>query len=256
MGGSCLDDNGTNSLAASLAVAIAHELGRWDVTNDFMIINGKLEYSNTGLLMCGTSGVELPADYGAAAPARQRHRRHPNHDYVDYRNTLSGWYNAQKTNLDAMVGDMLYVDQGVYQIRSKNSGKLIAPQSGSSSSGAVIQQSDVYDASTASHWRVTLNGTKQQLKDVKSGLCLDLQTNTTAPPTWCRGAAARPPRRASCLAQQSASVLWIRNVCGGAHRRQCLQEQTARPSSSKRLASACTRTSASSPSALDRTVTC
>src|SRR5687768_9232085 len=60
IGGSCLGANDTDSLSATLAVAIATELGRWDVANDFSVSNGKLEYSPTGILLCGAGGVNCP----------------------------------------------------------------------------------------------------------------------------------------------------------------------------------------------------
>src|SRR5690242_703836 len=41
-----------NAFAASLAVAIANELGRWDVSADFEIRSGKLELSQTGSMRC------------------------------------------------------------------------------------------------------------------------------------------------------------------------------------------------------------
>src|SRR5688572_12742084 len=42
----------SNALAASLAVAAANELARWDATADFELRNGKLELSQTGELRC------------------------------------------------------------------------------------------------------------------------------------------------------------------------------------------------------------
>ena len=57
---SCGGDD-SNSLAASLAVAIANELGRWDVNTDFAVVNGKLELSATGLLHCGSNCKNITA---------------------------------------------------------------------------------------------------------------------------------------------------------------------------------------------------
>src|SRR5262245_2356658 len=48
---SCVGDDlqyDFNAFAASLAVAIGTELGRWDVQSDFLISNGKLAFSATG----------------------------------------------------------------------------------------------------------------------------------------------------------------------------------------------------------------
>src|SRR5688572_13353785 len=44
-----------NAFAASLAVAIANELGRWDVNADFEVRSGKLELSATGTMRCNAS---------------------------------------------------------------------------------------------------------------------------------------------------------------------------------------------------------
>jgi hypothetical protein len=195
-------------------VAIAHEIGRWDVTNDFMIINGKLEYSNTGLLMCGSSGVSCPQITALLRLQDSASAGIPSHDPYHYRATLSDWYNDQKAQFTTMVDDMLHVDQGVYQIRNQNSGKLMVPQSGSTTSGAPVQQSDLYNASTASQWRVTLNGTRQQLKNVKSGLCLDLQTNTTGTTNMVQRSCSTASTQGFRLAQQSAAVFWIRTSAG------------------------------------------
>src|SRR5262245_3498097 len=46
-----------NGFAASLAVAIANELGHWDVATDFVVTNGKLALSPVGLARC-SSGCE------------------------------------------------------------------------------------------------------------------------------------------------------------------------------------------------------
>jgi hypothetical protein len=49
---SCNDPSGTNSVMASMAVASAKELGRWQPTKDFQISNGRLQLTATGKAQC------------------------------------------------------------------------------------------------------------------------------------------------------------------------------------------------------------
>lgn len=198
----------SNSLAAGLAVAIANELGRWDVSTDFVVSNGKLELSPTGKLHCSngcpkvTALLRLQDDTSSSVP---------NHIPATYRSKLTSWYSAQKTALTRLVDEMLNVDQGVYRIRSRLSGKYLAPAGGSASSGAAVQQSDQYSNTTAAQWRVHLKGTSQQLINVKSGLCMDLQTDSSSRVNIvqrpCNGSATQNFR----LGQLDAAVLTLRS---------------------------------------------
>lgn len=198
----------SNSLAAGLAVAIANELGRWDVSTDFVVSNGKLELSPTGKLHCSngcpkvTALLRLQDDTSSSVP---------NHIPATYRSKLTSWYSAQKTALTRLVDEMLNVDQGVYRIRSRLSGKHLAPAGGSASSGAAVQQSDQYSNTTAAQWRVHLKGTSQQLINVKSGLCMDLQTDSSSRVNIvqrpCNGSATQNFR----LGQLDAGVLTVRS---------------------------------------------
>jgi hypothetical protein len=205
---SCGGDD-SNQLAASLAVAIGKELGRWDVTTDFTVINGKLELSATGLLHCGsgckniTALLRLQDDASSVVG---------NHSPSTYRSKLTTWYGQQKTQLTNMVNDMLHVDEGVYQIRSKLSGKVLAPQSGSTASNALIQQSDQYNGNNAAQWRVVLKGTLRTLTNVKSGLCLDLQNNTTAATNIVQRSCTGSSTQGFRFAQLNAGILSIRSA--------------------------------------------
>lgn len=165
----------SNALTAALAVAIAKELGRWDANTDFTIQNGKLELSATGKLHCGSDCTNITALLRLQDDASGVIT---NHSPYTYRSKLTSWYRDQQQHLDGLVTRMLNVDKGVYRIRAQASGKYLVPQSGSTWSGAPIQQSDRYNWSTASQWRVVLNGTMHQLKNIRSGLCLDLTTNS------------------------------------------------------------------------------
>jgi hypothetical protein len=181
----------SNGLIADLAVAIANELGRWDVNTDFTVVNGKLELSATGNLHCGagcgniTALLRLQDDASSIIP---------NHLPATYRSKLTSWHNAQKTSLNSLVTQMLNVEKGTFRIRSLSSNKYIVPSS--TRSGAALQQSNQYNSSAASEWRVVLKGTSHQLINVQSGLCADLASNTTAYPTSlvqraCNGSATQ-----------------------------------------------------------------
>lgn len=88
----CLGDDVNydfNAFAASLAVAIANELGRWDVSGDFQLVSGKLELSAMGrercngrcgnisaLLRLRSAHTRRPLSSGRAGPRPGSTRRH------------------------------------------------------------------------------------------------------------------------------------------------------------------------------------
>jgi Ricin-type beta-trefoil lectin domain-like len=176
LGAECGGDD-SNALAAGLAIAIGNEMARWDVNTDFQIVNGKLELSATGQLRCGSgcSNVKTLLRLQDDASATIT-----NHNPTTYRNKLTTWYGQQKTALSKMVDSMLNIDQGVFRIRSKLSGKYIVPQNGSTMSGAILEQSDQYTWTTAAEWRVLLDGTSRHFVNIKSGMCMDLLSNTSS----------------------------------------------------------------------------
>jgi hypothetical protein len=173
---SCNSADDSNMLAAGLAVAIAKELGRWDVNTDFVVSNGKLALSTTGQLHCGSNCPRITALLALQDDVTSTV---PNHVPATYRANLTTWYAQQKTALTNLVAQKLTRTEGVFQIRSNLTGKYIVPAAGSTASGAVLQESDQYTSTTASQWTVKLNGTKRQLVNVKSGLCMDLATDTS-----------------------------------------------------------------------------
>lgn len=199
----------SNALAAALAVAIGNELGRWDVNTDFKIASGKLELSTTGALHCGSGCSNIKALLRLQDDASSVVQ---NHNPATYRSKLTSWYTAQQGTLTELVDEMLDVDQGVYRIRSNLSGKYIVPQGGSTSSGAVLQQSDRYNSSTAAQWRVRLEGTHRQLVNVKSGLCMDLQTNTSGATSIVQRACNTASTQDFRLGQLNAGLLTIRST--------------------------------------------
>jgi hypothetical protein len=135
------------------------------VNTDFVVTNGKLELSTTGQLRCGSNCPRVTALLRMQDDASST--------------KLTTWYAAQQTALTNRVKTLLTKDEGIFQIRSNLTGKYIVPAAGSTSTGAVLQQSDQYTSTTASQWRVKLNGTKRQLVNIKSGLCMDLLTDTS-----------------------------------------------------------------------------
>lgn len=198
----------SNALTAALAVAIANELGRWDVSTDFQVTAGKLELSTTGKLHCGSGCGNVTALLRLQDDASSVIK---NHTPATYRSKLTGWYNEQKTALTKRVNELLKVDQGVFRIRSSLSGKYVVPQNGSATSGAVLEQSDQYSSTTAAQWRLLLNGTKQQLKNVKSGMCMDLASDTASATTIvqrpCSGGSTQDFR----LGQLGPGILTVRS---------------------------------------------
>lgn len=212
IGTSCVGANDTDSLSAMFAAAMADELGRWDVANDFMVANGKLEYSPTGILLCGSGGVNCPKTTALLRLQDDASSSIPNHSPSNYRATLVSRFNTQVSVLTSMVDQMLNVDEGVYQIRNQRSGKLIVPQAGSTASGALLQQSDQYNGNTASQWRVTLKGTRQRLQNVKSGLCMDLQTNTTGVTNMVQRSCSSTSSTQGFRLAQNNLVFWLRTA--------------------------------------------
>jgi hypothetical protein len=194
----------SNQLAASLAVAIGKEMGRWEVSSDFQVSNGKLELSPTGTLLCGSNCKNVTALLRLQDDASSVVQ---NHIPATYRSKLTSWYADQKARLTALVNEQLQKDEGIYQIRFKASGKLLAPAGASTAAGANIQQSDQYWGNNAAQWKVLLKGTLRQIINVKSGLCLDLN-GSQAVQRACNGASTQGFR----FAQLSAGVLSIRSA--------------------------------------------
>lgn len=169
-----------NAFAASLAVAVANELGRWDVTGDFQIVNGKLELSATGLARCnGKCGnvsalLRLQDDTASAVP---------NHSPAIFRGKLVTWYQAQQTKLTELVNKMLYVDKGVFRLKVRHSGKYLAVDAGSTADGALIEQMSA-SPTGADQWRVILDNGAHKFINIRSGKCLALSADNAN--NWLR----------------------------------------------------------------------
>jgi hypothetical protein len=167
-----------NAFAASLAVAIADEMERWDVTADFEVRSGKLELSATGTARCaafpegcGNTIALLRLQDDAAASV-------PNHSPAVYRQKLAAWYQTQKLKLNELVNRMLTVDKGVYKLQAAHSGKYMAVAGGSLYDNAVVEQRGIVSLTGADQWRVILENTKHKFKNVRSGKCLALVSDS------------------------------------------------------------------------------
>jgi hypothetical protein len=177
----CLGDDVNydyNAFAASLAVAIADELERWDVNADFEVRYGKLELSATGTARCNafpggcTNIIALLRLQDDAASVV------PNHSPSVYRNKLVGWYNKQTTKLKEVVTKRLTVDKGVYKLKVRHTGKYMAVDNGSTIDGAVVEQKSSVAYAGTDEWRLILENTKHKFKNVRSGKCLTLSSDS------------------------------------------------------------------------------
>ncbi len=165
-----------NAFAASLAVAVANELGRWDVNADFEVRNGKLELSATGQLRCNggcdniTALLRLQDDVTSNIP---------NHSPSVYRTKLTTWYAAQRTTLTSLVDIMLTVDKGVFRVKWRGTGKPMAVVGGSTADGALIEQRGAGVQTGADQWRLILDHGKHRFVNVRSGKCLAMSANSS-----------------------------------------------------------------------------
>ena len=167
----------SNAFAASLAVATANELGRWDATLDFELADGKLELSPTGELHCGAGCANIRAllrlqDDAASAV--------PNHEPLQYRSLLSSWYQEQKAALTQLVDSQLSVDKGIYRLRNRQSAKYLQIDLGSMDNGAVAEQHATPSQPASDQWRLLLDHGTHQLVNVRSGKCLSLTSDSSA----------------------------------------------------------------------------
>jgi hypothetical protein len=165
----------SNAFAASLAVATANELGRWDAVGDFELRAGKLELSSTGELHCGAGCANIRAllrlqDDAASAV--------PNHEPLQYRSLLSSWYQEQRAALTQLVDGQLSVDKGIYRLRNRQSAKYLQIDLGSMDNGAAAEQHALPSQPGADQWRVLLDHGTHQLINVRSGKCLSLNTDS------------------------------------------------------------------------------
>jgi hypothetical protein len=165
-----------NAFAASLAVATATELGRWDAASDFKVVSGKLALTSVGLLRCNgacpnvTALLQLQDDVTSGVPY---------HSPLEYRTRLVTWYNAQvaKQTEAATAGKL---PPGTYRIKSRFSGDFVAVDGGSMASGALVEMWDAVPQAGADQWTAQVDGNKHKFVNVKSGQCLSLVSDSSA----------------------------------------------------------------------------
>ncbi|MEO8179831.1 MAG: RICIN domain-containing protein [Deltaproteobacteria bacterium] len=166
-----------NAFAASLAVASAAELGRWEAITDFEVRYGKLELSTTGELHCGTGCSNIRALLRLQDDAASGV---PYHSPSVFRSKLTGWYGQQKTQLTSLVDKMLTMDKGIFRFKNQATGKYLMVDNGSTSDYALIEQRTTPPYSGADQWRVVLDHTMHKLINVRSGKCMELTQDTTS----------------------------------------------------------------------------
>lgn len=173
-GRACSD---VNSFAASLAVAVANELHRWDALSDFELRSGKLALSATGELHCqaGCGNIRAILSLQDAAAAVV-----PEHDPAAFRDKLASWYTQQHTALTQLMDQKLVVDKGVYRLRNRLSGKYLQVDSGSLAENAPVEQRSTASQPGSNEWRVVLDHATHQLINVRSGRCLTLSQDSAA----------------------------------------------------------------------------
>ena len=164
-----------NAFAASLAVAIANELGHWDVATDFVVTNGKLALSPVGLSRCSNGCGNIKALLLLQEDASSGV---PNHSPSMFRTKLTGWYSAQMTKLTELTTAAVF-PPGTYRFKGRQSNKYLVVDQGLTTSGAVVEQKSGFTGNNGD-WDVSIVGTKHKLKNIKSGMCLDLKVDGPA----------------------------------------------------------------------------
>ncbi|MEO8185495.1 MAG: RICIN domain-containing protein [Deltaproteobacteria bacterium] len=163
-----------NAFTASLAAAVANELGRWSMTTDFVVSNGKLALSSTGNAFCGTGCTNvkdillLQEDVTGSIPY---------HSPSQFRSHLVGWYNAQQARLTDLALESR-LPPGGYQFKNRYSNKYLNVDNGSLNDGAIVEQGPLNG--DVSNWVVSVVGAKHKFQNKKSGKCLDLASASSA----------------------------------------------------------------------------
>ena len=176
---SCGGDD-SDSIAAALAVATANELQRWDALSDFAIVGGQLALSPSGEIRCegwrnedpgGCENIRaLLAMQGDASAIV------PNHSPATLRSKLTSWYLRQQTFLKNLSASKARVDKGIYRVRSASTSRYLTVDS----ADLVQQATTSTTATTSQQWRLSVDGATHTLKNVASGKCLALETDSVA----------------------------------------------------------------------------
>ena len=174
---SCGGDD-SDSIAAALAVATANELKRWDALADFEVVNGRLQLSPSGEIRCEGWRNEEPGgcENIRAMLAMQSDSSSvvPNHSPSTLRSKLVSWYGRQQTFLKDLIAAKSKVSKGIYRIRSASSSRYLTVDAVD-----VVQQATSITATTSQQWTLSVDGAVHRLKNVATGKCLDLASDTS-----------------------------------------------------------------------------
>jgi hypothetical protein len=162
-----------NGFAASLAVAIANELGHWDVATDFVVSNGKLALTNAGLARCSGGCENIKA---ILLMQEDVTGDVPYHSAAEFRSKLTGWYQAQQAKLVELTTAAIF-PPGTYRLKGRQSNKFMVVDLAATTAGALIEQKSTLSG-TSGDWELTVVGPKHKLRNVKSGMCLDLKVDS------------------------------------------------------------------------------
>jgi hypothetical protein len=166
-----------HAFAASLAVAMANELHRWDAVSDLELRSGKLALSATGEGHCqaGCSNIRailsLQEDASSVVPG---------HDPAAFRGKLASWYLEQQSALRALLDRQLVLEKGVFRLKNRQSGKYMQVDTGSLADNAPVNQRTTASQPGSNEWRVVLDHTAHRLVNVRSDKCLALSEDSVA----------------------------------------------------------------------------
>jgi hypothetical protein len=149
-----------NGLAASLAVAVANELSRWDVSTDFVLDGDRLALSHTGLSMCKNECDNVKA---VLALQDDSSAGTPTHAPAIFRSKLTTWYRAEMAKLVELAA-AARLAPGTYGLRSRHGVAGAAP--GRSAK----------PWSSSSDWIASVHGSKHKFAAADGSGCLTRQS--------------------------------------------------------------------------------
>ena len=205
-----------NAFAASLAVAVANEMGRWDVLTDFELQNGRLELSSTGRAFCEDSCDNVEALLALQDDASSEV---PYHSPSLFRSKLATWYQTQEQTL-IELGTAGTQSEGTYRIVARYGGKRMTVEDGSMSDGARIKLWDWTSATGADEWQLQVSGKGHKLVNVRSGKCMESSAGSSGGwywdgYQWTYGGGSSAALSQQVCSDSNAQVFEVRDIDGG-----------------------------------------
>jgi hypothetical protein len=154
-----------NAFSASLAVAIANELSRWDVATDLVIQGDRLALSNTGLSMCRNGCANVKA---ILALQDESSAGIPSHDPAIFRGRLTTWYRAEMAKLTELAA-AARLAPGTYRLRNRAGAPN--PKSTAALERSTPGQSSA-PSSGSGDWIASVHGSKHKFKAAAGPGCL------------------------------------------------------------------------------------